>query len=228
MDTTKPEDDGKSRNTEPDGISLFSDRDWITVDEAVIYFRSLGLPRSPEAIRGYCRHGKLEATTTQGVKGEQHVIKRESARVYIEDRKKVLEAMSRDMPEDTGKLRKLPVHSVTYRQIPEDAETAYEGDEEALRAKDDEIASLKDEIMGLKIDKAARDQVVGMLRDERAQFATDVREASRTVGELEATLRAAAPQAWEQLVSSRSEIRTLSAKGIDVEHAPSTKLENDL
>lgn len=194
-----PEGPRTSQNTEGNGASPFTHKEWITVEEAVIFFRDLGLPRSPEAIRGYCRQDKLEATTTQGLKGEQHVIKRASAEIYIADRKKVLAAMSRDMPEQDGKSRKLTVHSETTRHLPEDTGTSQHVPAEDLAEKEAEITKLRDEVMSLKIDKQARDQIVIMLRDERAEIARDAREASRKVGELEATLRMAAPDEWGQL-----------------------------
>lgn len=187
-----PEHAGTSQNP---GMPL-ADKDWITVDEAVTYFRELGLPRSPEAIRGYCRDGKLEATTTQGLKGEQHVIQRRSAEIYIEDRKKVLASMSRDIPADASMSRKIPVHSVISRQMPEDAGTNRpEPDTAALAAKDAEISRLRDENMSLKIDKSARDQIVSMLRDERARLADQAMEKSRRVGELETRLELQLPPA---------------------------------
>lgn len=185
-----PEDAGTLQNT----ASPLHAREWLTVDEAVIHFRELGLPRSAEAIRGYCRAGKIEATTTQGVKGEQHVLKRESAESFITERKTVLAAMSRDVPEDDGLSRKLPVISVSSRHIPESNGTDRE-DSEALREKNEEIAKLKDEITSLEIDKAARDHIVSMLRDERAQLAETAMEQSRKVGELETRLQLSAPSA---------------------------------
>lgn len=183
------EEAGTSQNV----LSPFDTKEWLTVDEAVVHFRELGLPRSAEAIRGYCRAGKIEATTTQGVKGEQHVLKRESANSFITERKIVIAAMTRDIPEDAGISRKIPVVSVSSRQVPEDAGTAR--DDGTLKEKDEEITKLKDEIMSLKIDKAARDQLVTILRDERAQLADTAMEQSRKVGELETRLQLSPPPA---------------------------------
>jgi len=189
-----PEAVGTSQNI----TSTLPAKEWITVDEAVVYFRDLGLPRSPEAIRGYCRTGKIEATTTQGLKGEQHVLKRESAASYIEERKIVLAAMSRDIPEDEGISRKLPVVSVSSRHMPEEDAAALIEDKDALKDKEVEIAKLIDENMSLKIDKAARDQLVTMLREERAQLADTAMEHSRKVGQLETRLEISAPPSAAQ------------------------------
>lgn len=189
-----PDDAGTSQKT----TRPLHVKEWITVDEAVTYFRDLGLPRSPEAIRGYCRTGKIEATTTQGLKGEQHVLKCESAVSYIEERKTVLAAMSRDIPEDDGTSRKLPVISVSSRHMPEEDEITYTENNDALEERKAEIAKLKEENMSLKIDKAARDQLVTMLREERAQLADTAMEQSRKVGELETRLEISAPQSAAQ------------------------------
>lgn len=189
------EEAGTSRNQPEDPASPLVQKELLTVEEAVVYFRDQGLPRSPEAIRGYCRQGKIESTTIQGLKGEQHVLSRESADVYITERKRVLETMSRDMPADAGTSRKLTVTSVTSRDMPEHAGMARETDPDpdTLKAKDEEIAKLRDEVMSLRIDKAARDQIVAMLRDERAQLADTAMEKSRRVGELETRLQLAEP-----------------------------------
>lgn len=182
-----PEQAGASQNS-PSRLNVI---EWITVDEAVVHFRELGLPRSSEAIRGYCRSGKIEATTTQGLKGEQHILKRESATSYIEERKTVLTAMSRNIPEESSTSRKLPVISVTSQQMPEETGIVrYEADG---MVKEAEITKLKDEIMSLKIDKAARDQLVTVLRDERAKLADTAIEQSRKIGELETHLQLSAP-----------------------------------
>ncbi len=214
---TQPEEAGTSRDEADARPSLFADKEWITVDEAVVYFRELGLPRSPEAIRGYCRHDKLEATTTQGIKGEQHVIRRESARIYIEERKQVLAAMSRDIPEEAGTTRKLPVTSVTSRHETEDAGTARVADENTLKEKEVEIAKLREEVMSLKIDKSARDHIVTMLRDERSQLMQEAMEKSRRVGELETRLQLTAPSQPHQAADATSDpIGDSAADGADI------------
>ena len=207
------EDAGTSQNTDRNVTALFVDQEWITVEEAVLLFRALELPRSPEAIRGYCRDSKLEATTTQGLKGEQHVIKRESAEVYIADRKKVVAAMTRNIPEGDGISRKLTVKSVTSRQDPEEDGTSRDEPSGDLAEKEVEIAKLRDEVMSLKIDKQARDQIVIIMRDEREALAKEAHDASHRVGELEATLRIAAPKEWERLAGHDRTVRASLSAG---------------
>lgn len=240
----KPGDTGTSQNTKvshiPSPDPLAEETIWITVDEAVLLFRELGLPRSPEAIRGYCRDGKLEAKTTQGIKGEQHVIERKSAEIYIEDRKKVLASMSRDIPEDAGISRKVPVTSVTSRQMTEDAGTTRQAEKgdvgtsagettaaetEALKARDAEIVRLREENTSLKIDKAARDQIVTMLREERGQLAAETMEKSRRVGELETRLELQLPEAHRSSLIPRAgdypgDVRGENERGEDHESEP--------
>ena len=79
------------------------------------------------------------------------------------------------------------------RNAAEDAGTA-PAPEPLPDKTDGEIQKLKDEIVSLKIDKAARDQVVAMLRDERAKITETAMEANRRVGELETRLQLAAPR----------------------------------
>jgi len=115
----------------------------------------------------------------------------------------VLAAMSRDVPEDAGTTRKLPVTSVMSRHEPEDTGTLRDADGTQVKEKDEEIARLRDEVMSLKIDKSARDHIVNMLRDERAHLMQEAMEKSRRVGELQTRLHLAAPQQTDEPATAR-------------------------
>jgi hypothetical protein len=186
--------------------ALFSGKDWITVEEAVVLFQDIGLPRTAEAIRGYCRKGKIEASSMEGAKGDQHMIRTESARAFIEERKIVLDALGQNVPEHAGTMRKLPVVSVTSRNVAEDA-VAAETDGSAanaaaladkVRAQETEIEALRRETRTLEIDKRVREQMLERVDADRQLLLGKVLEMGTEVGQLRervAHLQLAAPDA---------------------------------
>ena len=166
---------------------------WITVLDAQEHFRALGLPRSVEAIRKYCRQGKVEAEVIAGPKGDQHMIKMGSIDTFVAEQLKVLEAASRNVPVRDGTFRKIPVHSVTSRVEPEHPGTQQDANlTEKLAAQEKEIERLKRENRDLEIDKEVRarmndvleknnDRLIGQLRET----SQDAQEWSRKFGQLE-------------------------------------------
>ena len=69
--------------------------------------------------------------------------------------------------------------------------------------------------MSLKIDKAARDQIVSMLREERSRISEEAMSANRKVGELEARLQLGAPADHGVIRIHRSD--ALQDGGIDAD-----------
>ena len=65
--------------------------------------------------------------------------------------------------------------------------------EERIAALEAEKKKLEDEKLSLEIDKRARDQIVGMLRDQMNQqtqvFSSELTQQSRRVGQLETEMR---------------------------------------
>lgn len=161
-----------------------TERDWITVIEAQEQFRALGLPRSAEAIRKYCRQGKLEAEVIAGPKGDQHMIQRGSIDVFVSEQLKVIEAATRRIPVRDGTTRNIPVHSVTYQDNPEQPGTARDEETEAeIKKLKDEIEKLKLENRHLDLDKQVREGLNSMLEENNNRLLEEVQKVSRDAQE---------------------------------------------
>jgi hypothetical protein len=171
---------------------LFAGREWLTVEEAVVLFQHMGLPRTAEAIRSYCRKGKIEASSMEGAKGDQHMVRTESARSFITERKRVLDALAQGLPDQDGTMRKLPVRSKFFRNdaevvgTPEPAGPPIrEAELEAkLKVQDAEIEALRSETRTLEIDKRVREQMLERVDADRQMLLGRVLEMGTEVGQL--------------------------------------------
>lgn len=180
-----PERSGTSQNGS--NPAPYADKEWLTINEAVILFRYLGLPRTPEAIRKYCRQEKIKSQTVAGAKGDQHMVEQITIKPFIEDQLRALNSTSQTIPEHAGMSRNVPVHSVTTRNVPEQPETATgnEGLEKELAEAKKEIEELTHKNRVLEVDKQVREQWVGQLTKDRDQIMENAMKWSREVGQLE-------------------------------------------
>lgn len=144
----------------------------------------LGLPRSAEAIRKYCRQNKLEAEIIAGPKGDQHMIKRDSIDSFVETQLKVLEAATRSIPVRDGTTRNIPVQSVSYRHDPEQPGMARDQNTDAkVKELTEEIERLKRVNRDLEIDKEVRTRMNDVLEKNNDRLIEQVREASQEAQE---------------------------------------------
>lgn len=180
-----------------------SDR-WLTVREAAEEFRRLGLPRGVEAIRKYAREGTIEANTIAGPSGDQHVVKASSIAVYVAEQKKVLSAVTRNIPVQSetyradpgepGPARAKPGMPGQARVDPSRTEAAKTTDDtqvtdkDVLQEKDKEISKLKRELRDAKIDLEVRSKMVGMLEDREKDLMNQVGVYAKEAGQLQERL----------------------------------------
>lgn len=158
--------------------------DWVTVNDAQELFRNLGLPRSVEAIRKYCRQGKLEAEVIAGPKGDQHMINRNSIDTFVNDQLKVLQAATRSIPVRDGTSRQIPVHSVTSRVEPAHPGASENQDmSKQMEEMTKKIARLESENRDLAIDKEVRSRMNGVLEQNNNRLIEQIREVSQEAQE---------------------------------------------
>lgn len=185
-------DPEQSNTQENNAISHAStEPEWITVPEAQEEFRALGLPRSPEAIRKYCRQGKLASEPISGPKGDQHMIQKASIGTFVTEQLKVLNAASRTIPVQPGTTRDDPAHASMTRNVPVRSDTTFEL-EEKTKELEEEIIKLKRENQELAIDKEVRSRMNQHLEQDRdrlieqvGQVSREAQEWSRKYGQLE-------------------------------------------
>jgi len=191
-----PERSGTSQNGQ--NTAPYADKEWLTINEAVILFRHLGLPRTPEAIRKYCRQEKIKAQMVAGAKGEQHMIEQSTIKPFVDDQLRALSATSQTVPEHDGTSRNIPVHSVTTRNVPEqpDTEEGQSALQEQLEKKVKEIEGLKRENRELEIDKEVRSRMNEQLEkanerlfDQFMEANRETQQLSRKYGQLEERVR---------------------------------------
>lgn len=170
--------ENKSILTEP------AQPEWIPVNDAQEQFRLLGLPRSVEAIRKYCRQGKLEAEVITGPRGDQHMINRASINVFVEDQLKVLNATSHSIPVRDGSSRQIPVQSVTNRFEPErTGSVASEQSSAEIVNLQKKIEKLEAEKRDLEIDKEVRTRMNAVLEGNNEKLLAQVTEISKEAQE---------------------------------------------
>lgn len=197
-------------------------KEWLTIAEAQILFRHLGLPRSPEAIRKYCRQEKLASQTTAGPTGDQHMVERKSIVPFVEEQLRIQGAQNPTVPERPGTTRHVPVQTVMTRVEPDQTGTnrndpvsinKIEELEKKLTQAEAEKKELVEKNHSLEIDKAVRDQMVKQLQEERGTFleqmqadrqnfleqikifSSEAGALSRELGQMETKLELTAPQA---------------------------------
>ncbi len=164
----------------------FQDQQWITVNQAIILFRALGLPRTKEAIRKYCRQEKLSATMMEGAKGQQHMVETASIYPFVDEQLKVLNAAGQAVTQRDGTIRNIPVYSVASRNEPERFET---DENERLLADqvkklEAELEELKAENRELEIDKRVRGEFARQLQTDRDRIYDQAMRYSEQVGQL--------------------------------------------
>ena len=171
-------------------VSPIENQSRLTTKEVLGLFENSGIQRSLRSIERYCKEGRLVAFTDpdEGM----YYIEQASAEQLISHLKEI---QSRHAPVAT--VASVSPAVVEEEEKPEQKEGADPpaSDGEAWRASERSAAKAKeldDELLSLKIDKAARDQVITGLRDQlrgdREAFTAELTSFAHRVGSLETRL----------------------------------------
>lgn len=214
---------GASR-TEPDRAGYT-----LTIEEASELFAEAGVPRNPRSVRRFCQIGALDCITMETPTGSRYMIGRSSVDKLITEKLQALRfGQVRSTPVIAGQDRTEPDMSGHNRPAQDVPNLAQASPQDTA-----EIKRLEDEVVNLRIDNRAKEQVITMLRDERRELLTQVESASYRLGAAETRLgqlEAPKPHAAEETHGSGSEPvshveAVIMQAPIDV--TPSPALKND-
>jgi uncharacterized coiled-coil protein SlyX len=177
----------------------------LTTREVMKIFEEANLPRAQRSIERYCHQGDLDCMP-DAVERRQYIT-RESVDTLIGQLKEIAtrhQNVNTNAEQPIGATAdddnaRRPATTTTddgvKRGTPEKHDEKHRiGEyEEKLAAQEARIKELENEKFNLEIDKRARDQVVGMLREQfteqTKEFSTHLTQQSRRVGQLETQMR---------------------------------------
>jgi len=158
----------------------------LTVREVARLFEDASVSRTERTITNWCKvnaDGSSKLDCFYDLNERKHFITPESVRRAIEEEqaKSGTENLFKNqMPE----LGNVPKAAVASSEIPENVSEAFGKSSESSR----NVSERDDELMSLRIDKAARDQVIAGLRDQLNDFTTRLTGYAHRVGSLETKL----------------------------------------
>jgi len=181
-------------------------RHTLTIKQASALFANLGVPRSARSIQRFCEIGSIDCIRVKGDKTERYFINQPSVERYakelqqlehisrIEDDMPRHDAMQRDIARHDAPRRDEPLRVTPAEPVPAPVPSASEFST-GMQEQKSRIDVLEKENLQLKIDRSAKEQVIGHIMDERGKMIDRMTELSRDVGRLETQLlQLAAPQ----------------------------------
>lgn len=156
----------------------------LTIEEAVYLFDAAGVPRSHRTVSRYCEQHILDAAFMDTEKNQKYLISRASVDRRIKEIKQML-ASSRDTThQDVSRF------GVTHQDtsghvpppVPNEAATPNAGELTVLKSR---LKKMEEDNFQLTIDRAAKEQVIKILVNERQVATERAIELSRVVGELQ-------------------------------------------
>jgi hypothetical protein len=198
-DGQEPAVTGSDRR-DPTNAPTRSEAHTLTTREVMKMFEDSGVPRNQRTIERYCKGGDLDCFPDSLEK--RYYITQTSVETLIGQLKEIAsrhekisvnaEVPPRPTPSDTDRPTATDDH--TERSVKHEAtekqEDPHRGDEvKRLAALEARIKELENEKFNLEIDKRAKEQVLGMMREQisedRKMFTTELIKHSRRVGQLE-------------------------------------------
>jgi hypothetical protein len=202
----------------------------LTTREAMKMFEAAGIPRAQRSIERYCQQRNLDCLP-DAIERRQYITQA-SVETLIGQQKELAarhpkataEQMSPTDGDDTERRAATTAtnESVKHGTPEKHEEKRAPGEyEERMKEMEARIKELENEKFNLEIDKRARDQVVGMLREQMTQqtqvFSTQISQTSRRVGQLETEMRQLmAPRRDRR--PTRDDVPDLVDEAIDAEY----------
>jgi hypothetical protein len=202
----------------------------LTTREVMKMFETAGIPRAQRSIERYCQQGDLDCLP-DAVERRQYITQAsvdtligQLKELASRHQKLTAEQMSPADGDDTERRTATGAasESVKHGTPEKQGEKPATGDsEDRMREMEARIKELENEKFNLEIDKRARDQVVGMLREQMTQqtqvFSTQLSQTSRRVGQLETEMRQLmAPRRDRR--PTRDDVQDMDDEAIDAEY----------
>src|SRR3954470_17281034 len=160
----------------------------LTIEEAAQLFAEAGVPRAPRTITRFCAFGDLDCLRAETEKNYKYLIDRNSVERRIKQLQQIVanatkpyQDMSRHVQPSYETQPDMSRHDEKPRVTEQPSEEASQ-----LREK---VEKLETEIIHLKIDKAAKEQVNNMMNTERKDFIGQLNNMSFQLGEATAKLQ---------------------------------------
>lgn len=162
-------------------------RHTMTIKQAAELFARYDVPRSPRSVQRFCDHENIDCIRVKGDKAERYFVDPVSVERYAQELKQLenISNLGAEAARNDATQRDVSRHSKTSEGLPPNilAPTAERpNDTLELRGR---IDILDKENFQLKIDRAAKEQVIGQMVDERRIWLTQLTEQNREIGRLE-------------------------------------------
>jgi hypothetical protein len=161
-------------------------RHTLTIRQAADLFASLGVPRSPRSIQRFCELNSIDSIRVKGEKTERYFVSKDSVERYAKELKQ-LENISH-IESDTAR-HDASQHDTTRHDslpsLPEQKEKVEQLPDREAEEFQERIITLEKEKMQLAIDRAAKEQVINQMLDERREWMRQLTQQSREIGQLE-------------------------------------------
>jgi hypothetical protein len=211
--TTGVEVANSSQNSEArhvqtgDETGLDTPRFSLTIEEASQLFAGAGVPRSPRTITRFCQLGDLECLRVETEKNFKWLIDKNSVEKRITELQQAIN-FTRKSYQDTSSY--VETNNETQPDMSRHDElhvfeTRSDEELEELRRQREELET---EVMHLHIDRAAKEQVINQMVNERREFMTQMQDISYRLGQATAKiemLEAPRPETEARHVSSADE-----------------------
>ena len=152
-------------------------RHTLSAEETSVIFADAGVPRSVRTVQRYCKKGHLDCITIDTEISEKYLIDRNS----VERRIKELQQLDRILRSTVDATSR----EETRHAAAEHATPRHDGSEITTG----KIAELEQENLQLTIDRAAKEQVINQLVNERKEHVAQMTEQGRQIGILETRLK---------------------------------------
>ena len=159
----------------------------LTITQAAELFAQLGVPRSKRSVQRFCEQGHLDCVRIKGPRGDQFFINRESVERYAEELKQIEAVASigaephHDAPQHATARYSAPQRDNAPPGPPAEPEPVHTAESEHVET----IKRLEGELLNLRIDNRAKEQVITMLDGERREMNSQIRDISYRLGAAE-------------------------------------------
>lgn len=156
----------------------------LTTAQAVELFAEFGVPRSKRSVQRFCESGHLDFVSVKGPRGDEFFISRQSVERYAEELRQIdAIATIGDEARYDASQHDTTRHDASQRDNKEAessrkaADIKHDGDRDSA-----ELKLRNDEILNLRIDNRAKEQVITMLRDERREMQIQLQDVTYRLG----------------------------------------------
>jgi len=170
----------------------------LTTAQAAEVFAELGVPRSKRSVQRFCESGHLDFVAVKGPRGDEFFISRQSVERYAEELRQI-DAIAtigdearHDAPQRDAARDDAPKRDSKDETLTRSADVRRDPGEDSA-----ELKRREDEILNLRIDNRAKEQVITMLRDERRDMQMQLHDVTYRLGASEtrvSLLEAAKPE----------------------------------